>query len=159
VSKRTARSPQISASGYQTSIARCAVAVGLVLLGIAWIVVYIHLAKDAALYDPKLGGKKPDNPLPFMADLERWNYLIGFLLIFAGMTVFAHKSTPLGRGQGVVVGMLFSFLFGLLYVLVYYFAGNDHLDKIPVMKDLGNYNLLVGVGFMAVGFTFATKWE
>jgi hypothetical protein len=28
-----------------------------------------------------------------------------------------------------------------------------------VMKDLGNYNLLVGVGFMAVGFTFATKWE
>jgi hypothetical protein len=159
VSKRTARSPQISVSGYQTSLVRCAIAVGLVLLGIAWIAVYINLAKDAALYDASLGGKKPDNPIPFMADLERWNYLIGFGLIFIGMTVSAHKLTPLGRGQGVVVGMLFSFLFGLLYVLVYYFAGNDNLDKIPVMKDLGNYNLLVGVGFMAVGFTFATKWE
>jgi hypothetical protein len=159
VSKRTARTPQISVSGYQTSIVRCAVALGLVLLGIAWIAVYINLAKDAAVYDSSFGGKKPDNPIPFMADLERWNYLIGFGLIFIGMMVSAHKLTPLGRGQGVVVGMLFSFLFGLLYVLVYYFAGNDHLDKIPVMKDLGNYNLLVGVGFMAVGFTFATKWE
>ena len=31
--------------------------------------------------------------------------------------------------------------------------------KVPVMKDLDQYNLLVGIGFMAVGFTFATKWE
>jgi hypothetical protein len=27
------------------------------------------------------------------------------------------------------------------------------------MSDLGQLNLLVGVGFMAVGFTYATKWE
>jgi len=25
--------------------------------------------------------------------------------------------------------------------------------------DLENYNLVVGIGFMAVGFTFATRWE
>jgi hypothetical protein len=158
VSKRTARTPTLSTSGYQTSIVRCAIAVALVLLGIAWIVVYIPFAKDAALDIPQANGKKPDDPLPWMSDLKRWNYLIGFLLIFAGMTAAAHERTPLGRGQGVVVGMLFSFLFGLLYILVYYFVGND-LDKVPVMKDLGNYNLLVGVGFMAVGFTYATKWE
>ena len=159
MSKRTARNPTLSSSGYETSIPRCVIATALILLGIAWIVVYINVAKDAALYDPKLGGAKPDDPLPFMADLERWNFLIGFLLIFTGMTVFAHKLTPLGRGRGVVIGMLFSFLFGLLYILVYYFAGTEHLHKIPVLKDLGNYNLLVGVGFMAVGFTYATKWE
>ena len=39
-----------------------------------------------------------------MGDLGRWNYLIGFLLIFAGLAFAAHPSTPLGRGRGVVVG-------------------------------------------------------
>ena len=158
MSKRTARTPTISVSGYQTSLVRCAVALLLILVGIAWIVVYIHVAKDAALGIPKPNGKKPDNPLPWMADLKRWNYLIGFGLIIIGMASSAHKLTPLGRGRGVVVGMLFSFLFGLLYILVYYFVG-DNISKVPVMKDLDQFNLLVGVGFMAVGFTFATKWE
>jgi cell division protein CrgA len=158
VSKRTARNPTISVSGYETSIVRCAIAVLLFLLGIAWIVVYIHFAKDAALFDPKLGGKKPDDPLPWMSNLKKWNYLIGWGLILLGLMVSAHKSTPLGRGRGVVIGMLSCFLFGLFYILVYYFVGND-VDKVWVMKDLGNYNLMVGVGFMAVGFTFATRWE
>lgn len=156
MSKRTARNPTTSTSGYRTSITRCAIALGLVLVGIAWMVVYINLAKDAALGSST--GVKPDDPLPWMSDLKRWNFVIGFVLIFVGMIVSAHPGTPLGRGNGVVVGMLFSFLFGLVYILVYYFVGND-LSKVPLMKDLDQYNLLVGVGFMAVGFTFATKWE
>lgn len=158
MSRPTARKPTMMVSGYETSIARCAIAALLVVLGIVWIVVYIHFAKDAALYDPKLGAKRPSNPLPWMADLKRWNYLIGFVLIFAGLSTSAHKKTPLGRGRGVVVGMLFCFLFGLLYILMYYFLG-DNIAKVPVMKDLNQFNLLVGIGFMAVGFTFATKWE
>jgi amino acid permease len=137
---------------------RCAIAVLLIALGIAWIAVYYTVARDAALGLPASGGGEPSDALPWMADLQRWNYLIGFLLIFAGMTVSAHKSTPVGRGQGVVVGMLFSFLFGLLWILVFYFVGSN-LEDVPVMKDLDNYNLVVGIGFMAVGFTFATKWE
>jgi hypothetical protein len=28
-----------------------------------------------------------------------------------------------------------------------------------VMSDLGQYNLVVGIGFMAVGFVYATHWE
>ncbi|WP_310961714.1 cell division protein CrgA [Nocardioides terrisoli] len=158
MSKRTARNPIFAPSGYRTSITRCAVAVLLVLVGIAWIAVYVNFAKDAALYNPKLGGAKPSDPLPWMADLKRWNYLIGFGLILIGMSVSAHPDTPLGRGRGVVVGMLFSFLFGLAYILVYYFIG-DHISDVPVMKDLNQLNLVVGIGFMAVGFTFATKWE
>jgi len=35
----------------------------------------------------------------------------------------------------------------------------DNLDKVPVFNDLGQYNLLVGIGFMAVGFSYATRWE
>ncbi len=155
MSKPTARKPTVISSGYQTSIVRTAIAALLVVLGIVWIAVYINYAKDAATALP--GAKKPDDPLPWMADLVRWNYVIGFGLIFVGLAVAAHKLTPLGRGRGVVIGMLGCFLIGLVWIVTFYFAGQD--GPIPVMKDLDQYNLLVGIGFMAVGFTFATKWE
>jgi hypothetical protein len=155
VSKPSARKPTVVTSGYETSVRRVAIAVALVVLGIAWIAVYYTVARDAALTLP--GEKKPSNPLPFMADLEKWNYLIGFVLIFAGLAVSAHKSTPMGRGRGVVIGMLGCFLIGLVWIVAFYFIGTD--SSVPVLDDLGQYNLLVGIGFMAVGFTFATKWE
>jgi hypothetical protein len=155
VSKPSARKPTVVTSGYETSIPRCVVAVVLVVLGIAWMAVYYTVARDAALALP--GAKTPSNPLPFMADLEKWNYLIGFVLIFLGLAVSAHKLTPMGRGRGVVIGMLGCFGLGLLWIVLFYFIGSD--SSVPVMNDLGQYNLLVGIGFMAVGFTFATKWE
>ena len=155
MSKPSARKPTVVTSGYETSIPRCVIAAGLVVLGIAWMAVYYTVARDAALALP--GTKKPSNPLPFMADLEKWNYLIGFGLIFVGLAVSAHKSTPLGRGRGVVIGMLGCFGLGLVWIVLFYFIGSD--SSVPVMNDLGQYNLLVGIGFMAVGFTFATKWE
>lgn len=157
MSKPAARKPTVIASGYQTSITRTAIAALLIVLGIAWMVVYINLAKDAAEFASLPGIKKPDNPLPWMADLKMWNFAIGFGLIFVGLSVAAHKRTPLGRGRGVVIGMLGCFLIGLVWIVTFYFAGQD--GPIPVMKDLDQYNLLVGIGFMAVGFTFATKWE
>ena len=94
-----------------------------------------------------------------MADLEDWNYLIGFGLMFLGLVVAAHPSTPLGRNRGVVVGDAGCFLIGLLWICTYYVFTGDHLDKVPVFNDLGQYNLLVGIGFMAVGFAYATRWE
>ena len=66
-----------------------------------------------------------------MADLDNWNYLIGFGLIFLGLIVAAHKKTPLGRGRGVVVGMLGCFLIGLVWIVLFYFVGSD--SSIPVM--------------------------
>jgi hypothetical protein len=157
VSKPSARRPTVIDSGYQTSITRTAIAVLLVVLGIAWIAVYINFAKDAAEFVKLPGVKKPDDPLPWMADWKSWNFVIGFVLIFAGLSVAAHKATPLGRGRGVVIGMLGCFLIGLVWIVTFYFVGQD--ASVPVMSDLGQYNLLVGIGFMAVGFTFATKWE
>jgi hypothetical protein len=146
----------VISSGYETSVVRTAIAALLVVLGIAWIAVYVVFAQDAANYTAGLG-TKPDNPLPWMADLKKWNYAIGFGMIFVGLAVSAHKSTPLGRGRGVVVGMLGCFLIGLVWIVTFYFVSGN--DSVPVMGDLGQYNLLVGIGFMAVGFTFATKWE
>ena len=60
-----------------------------------------------------------------MADLKNWNYLIGFGLFFLGLIIAAHPSTPLGRGRGVVIGMLGCFLIGLLWICVYYVFSND----------------------------------
>ena len=67
------------------------------------------------------------------------------------------RSTPLGRGRGVVVGMLGSFLIGLVWIVLYYVTGSEM--TLPLLTDLGQYNLMVGIGFMAVGFVYATHWE
>ena len=79
-------------------------------------------------------------------------------MIGVGLIVAAHKSTPLGRGRGVVTGMLGCFLIGLLWICTFYVFSDD-LTEIPVFNDLGQLNLIVGIALMAVGFTFATKWE
>jgi hypothetical protein len=134
---------------------RFGIALLLVVLGIAWIAYYYVVVR----VDPNaFPAPKPGKP-GFMADLEKWNYLIGFGLFMLGLFVAAHPSTPLGRNRGVVVTMLGCFLVGLLWICTYYvFTGQD-LDKIWVFNDLGQYNLLVGIGFMAVGFSYATRWE
>lgn len=126
------------------SVARTVAAAVIAALGIAWMVVYINVAQDG-------------QQLTWMGELERWNFLIGFGLLFLGLAIAAHPDTPLGRGRGVVIGMLACFLIGLVWIVVYYMTGQDL--AIPLMKELGQYNLVVGIGFMAVGFVYATKWE
>jgi hypothetical protein len=116
----------------------------LVVLGIVWMAVYINIAQDGS-------------SLVWMGDLGRWNFLVGFAAILLGLTLAANPATPLGRGRGVVVGMLGCFLVGLIWIVVYYITGQDL--TVPVIKNLGQYNLVVGIGFMAVGFVYATHWE
>jgi hypothetical protein len=136
--------------GVRTSVVRTAVCIVLALLGVAWLVVFqVAVGTDA---------KRPTSgALGQMADLGRWNYLIGFGLLFLGLALAAHPSTPLGRGRGVVVGMLGSFLIGLVWIVVYYVTGST--VTVPLVTDLAQYNLIVGIGFMAVGFVYATHWE
>lgn len=139
---------------------RFAVALVLMALGIAWIVYYyVGVRPDPTAFDPTTGDPESPSGIGFMGDLEKWNYVIGFGLFMLGLVISAHPSTPLGRGRGVVVGMLGCFLIGLLWICAYYVLANDMLDDVPVFNDLGQYNLMVGIAFMAVGFTFATRWE
>jgi hypothetical protein len=130
--------------GVRVSPVRTGLAALLVLAGIAWVAYYASAVA---------GDGRPAT----VGDLGDWNYLIGFGAIFLGLTLAAHPSTPLGRGRGVVVGMLACFLIGLIWIVVYYVTNQDL--SIPLIRDLGNYNLLVGIGFMAVGFVYATRWE
>ena len=126
----------------------------LIVLGIAWIVYYyVAVRPDPTVLDSTAGSPA------FMADLVRWNYVIGFGLLFLGLAVSAHPSTPMGRGRGVVTGMLGCFLIGLVWICVYYVFANDKLDQIPVFNDLLQSNMFVGIAFMGVGFVFATRWE
>ena len=144
MSKATSRTAPGAPTTPGISLPRTVGAALLVVVGIAWMVVYINVAQDGT-------------SLAWMGDLGRWNFLIGFGLIFLGLALAAHPSTPLGRGRGVVVGMLGCFLIGLLWIVLYYITGQDL--SVPVMKNLGQYNLMVGIGFMAVGFVYATRWE
>lgn len=136
--------------------ARFGLALLMIVAGIAWIAYYYVVVRAGT---PEVGEPAPEAGSPaFMADLGDWNYLIGFGLLFLGMIVAAHPSTPLGRGRGVVVGMLGSFVFGLLWICVFYVISDD-ISVLPVFDDLGQRNLFVGVAAMGVGFVFATKWE
>lgn len=139
----------------RTFTARFLLALLLIVAGIAWIAYYyVQVRADPSVADAKAG-----NPA-FMADLGRWNYLIGFGAFFLGLIVAAHPSTPLGRGRGVVIGMLGCFILGLLWICTYYvFSDPTKLADIWVFNDLEQYNLVVGIGFMAVGFAYATRWE
>jgi hypothetical protein len=156
-------------SGPMFSI-RFLVALVLILGGIAWMAYYyIGVRPEAGFNDQG----KPDlvasgdslkegvvTGWSFVGDLQGWNYLIGFGAIMLGLMIAAHPSTPLGRGRGVVIGMLGCFLIGLLWICTYYIVGTgNHADDLAVFNDLGQKNLFVGIAFMAVGFTFATKWE
>ena len=155
MSKSKVKDPLAPATGPVLS-PRFIVALVLMVLGIAWMAYYYVVVRVDPTVFP---APKPGNPA-FMADLGNWNYLIGFGLLFLGLIICAHPSTPLGRGRGVVVGMLGCFLIGLIWICTYYiFSEPTKLEDIPVFNDLGQKNLVVGIGFMAVGFTFATRWE
>ncbi len=131
-------------AGVRLSPVRTGLSALLAVAGIAWIAYYtIAVAGDG----------RPAS----IADLGDWNFLIGFGLLFLGLVLAAHPGTPLGRGRGVVTAMLGCFLLGLIWIVVYYVTSQDL--SVPLIRDLGNYNLLVGIGFMAVGFVYATRWE
>lgn len=50
--------------------------------------------------------------------------------------------------------MLAMFLIGLAWIVVFYVTQGD----LPV-ESLGNWNIVVGFGFIAVGFVVSTQWK
>ncbi|MDQ1106012.1 cell division protein CrgA [Nocardioides zeae] len=129
----------------------------LVVAGIAWIALtWRSLGLDN--YDQWGLIPAEEKPRRWVWELGLWNYAIGFGAILLGLVVGAHRSTPLGRGNGVVVGMLACFGIGLVWICTFYLFADD-ISSIWVFGALGQWNLVVGIAFMAVGFSYATKWE
>ena len=135
---------QAEAPSGRFSVPRIVLCLVLFFAGVAYVAYYLRSVVD-------------DGTPARIADLGDWNFLIGFGVMFLGLVLAANPGTPLGQGRGVVIGMLSSFLVGLVWIVVYYMTSQN--ANIPVIEDLGNYNLLVGIGFMAVGFVYATHWE
>ncbi|WP_245644431.1 cell division protein CrgA [Nocardioides jensenii] len=131
----------------------------LVAAGIAYVVIWTLYVRDVRAFETTGKGGEPDTLIPSMDKLKDWNWAVGFGLIFLGLIVSAHPKTPLGRGRGVVVGMLGCFLIGLIWICTFYIFADRPEGEIWLLGDLGQLNLAVGIGFMAVGFTFATRWE
>lgn len=134
----------------------------LMAAGIAYVVIWTLYVRELRTFEntfPAPQGGAPDTLIPGMEKLKSWNWLVGFGLLFAGLGAAADPKTPLGRGQGVVIGMLGCFLLGLLWIVLFYIFADQPEGKIWLLGDLGQVNLMVGIGFMAIGFTYATRWE
>ncbi|HEY1133290.1 MAG TPA: cell division protein CrgA [Nocardioides sp.] len=129
----------------------------LIVVGIAWITMTWR-ALGASSYDEWAFIPEEERTRRWVWELGLWNYAIGFGAILVGLIVGAHRSTPLGRGNGVVVGMLACFGVGLIWICTFYLFADD-ISSIWVFGALGQWNLVVGIAFMAVGFSYATKWE
>ena len=54
--------------------------------------------------------------------------------------------------------MLAMFGIGILWLVVFYLSGGD-MAGIPGISKLNNANLLVGFGFIVVGFGLSTQWR
>ncbi|HVE98552.1 MAG TPA: cell division protein CrgA [Mycobacteriales bacterium] len=63
------------------------------------------------------------------------------------------KKGPSPRWVGpAVLGLL---LIGVLWLVVAYISE----ASVPIQRELGNGNVLVGFGFIAAGFALATQWR
>jgi hypothetical protein len=47
------------------------------------------------------------------------------------------------------------FVIGILWLVVFYITQGD----MPVVGALSNWNLVVGFGFIVVGFALSTQWR
>ncbi len=54
--------------------------------------------------------------------------------------------------------MLVLFGVGVLWLVVFYIT-ESRFGGLPVASDLGNWNLLVGFGFIIAGFGLSTQWR
>jgi hypothetical protein len=58
-------------------------------------------------------------------------------------------------GRWVAPTMVVLLVLGLVWIVVYYLAGSE----IPVMRDIGGWNLVIGMGLITGGFLTATQWK
>ena len=102
--------------------------------------------------------------IPVLFGIGKWNYTIAAALGFAAMSVADRtrpapepgKQTVINRWAGPA--MVTSAIIGLLWIVVFYVVGGTD-TTIPVYSDLGQWNIVIGMGFILAAFGFAMKWQ
>ncbi len=131
-------------------------AAALLLVAIGWAVATVFATTTNDF--PKVG------EIPGLFGIGKWNYAIAAALAFVAMSVADRtrpapepgKQTLANRWAGPA--MVTSAIVGLLWIVVFYVVGGT--DKtIPVYSDLGQWNIVIGMGFILAAFGFAMKWE
>ena len=73
--------------------------------------------------------------------------------VLPGSAARARAAEPSPRWYAVLMVALM--LIGLLWIVVYYVAG----DRIPLMTSLGAWNFAVGFGAMVAGLVMSMRWR
>ncbi len=67
-----------------------------------------------------------------------------------------HTPVEVGSKAWYAPTMVGLMIFGLLWIITFYLAGND----ISFMRSIGNLgNVAIGFGFIGVGFAMSTRWR
>lgn len=129
----------------------------LLLLAVGWFVatIFATTANDF----PRVG------EVPVLFGIGRWNYAIAVALGLAAMSVADRTRPPPQPGEpGKLMNrwagpaMVTSAVIGLLWIVVFYVVGGTD-TIIPFYSDLGQWNIVIGMGFILASFGFAMKWE
>lgn len=68
----------------------------------------------------------------------------------------ASGPVKIGPSPWVAPAMIGFLVVGLLWIVVFYLAGND----IGFMQSLGNlWNVAIGFGLIGIGFALSTRWR
>ncbi len=66
----------------------------------------------------------------------------------------AKRAVGIGGSRWVAPAMVTFWVLGLTWIVLFYLV-----PDMPYLRDLGNWNLAVGMGLIAIGFVLSTKWE
>ena len=91
-----------------------------------------------------------------------WLFVIGLVLVVIGILLVLlerdRNTTNLVGNRWAAPMILLTGILGLVWLLLFYaFSGSS--SSLPVISELGNWNMAVGMGFIIAAFGFATKWE
>ena len=73
----------------------------------------------------------------------------------------AARAKPVKKGPSprwLAPLMLALFGIGVLWLVVFYIT-QARMGGLPYVSDIGNWNLLVGFGFIIAGFGLSTQWR
>ena len=94
--------------------------------------------------------------------IDPWLFVIGLVLVVIGILLVLldrdRNTANLVGNRWAAPMILLTGILGLVWLLLFYaFSGSS--SSLPVISELGNWNMAIGMGFIIAAFGFATKWE